>query len=393
MITYKHTQFVPFIMNSSKYFILIVLISFISSCNTEDIQQNEETKTDSALIELSQEQMDLAEAELDQIKKEEFPEIVNSNGIFSVPPDGKASVSAYFEGYVKDVNILEGQKVVKGQVLFTIENPEYIKIQQNFLETKAQIKNLESAYKRQQILYKENISSEKNYLMAETDYLTAEAKYQSLYQQLKMMHINPDNLKAQKIQTVINVISPISGFITDMNINKGVFISPSDVAISIVNTNHLHLELSVYEKKLHNICKGQEVRFSLLDQKEKEYKAKIIIVGKRIDPEKRTINVHAHLENDSILDLFTVGMYIDAKIYVSNDSLPALPNEAIVELDGVPYALILDYYNNETRQYSFKTVKLKTGRKGEYFTEILNSKDFNPNAQFMTKGAFNLIKE
>jgi len=393
MITYKHTQFVPFIMNSSKYFILIVLISFLSSCNTEDIQQNEETKTDSALIELSQEQMDLAEAELDQIKKEEFPEIVNSNGIFSVPPDGKASVSAYFEGYVKDVNILEGQKVVKGQVLFTIENPEYIKIQQNFLETKAQIKNLESAYKRQQILYKENISSEKNYLMAETDYLTAEAKYQSLYQQLKMMHINPDNLKAQKIQTVINVISPISGFITDMNINKGVFISPSDVAISIVNTNHLHLELSVYEKKLHNICKGQEVRFSLLDQKEKEYKAKIIIVGKRIDPEKRTINVHAHLENDSILDLFTVGMYIDAKIYVSNDSLPALPNEAIVELDGVPYALILDYYNNETRQYSFKTVKLKTGRKGEYFTEILNSKDFNPNAQFMTKGAFNLIKE
>jgi len=388
----KYTQNTD-IKHIMKYFITIIFVSFLTSCGTNTESQTEELNKDTDLITLSQEQFDLGKIELGEIKKEAFPDIVNTNGIFGVPPERKASVSAYFEGYVKDVNILEGEKVEKGQVLFSLENPDYIKIQQNFLETKAQLKNLESEYKRQEILYKENVSSKKSFLSAETKYLTTEAKYQSLRQQLKMMHLDPDNLTAKNIKTVINVISPLSGYLTDIRISNGIFLPPSDVALTIVNTDHLHLELSVYEKKLHNIREGQEVRFSLLDQKDKEYKAKIIQVGKSIDPEKRTISVHAHLENDSLLSLFTVGMYVDAKIYVSNDSLFALPNEAIVEVDGIPYALLLDYHDNDKNTYTLKNIKLKTGRKGEYFTEILNPNDFNDKSQFIIKGAFNLIKD
>ncbi len=392
MTKIKYTQNTD-IKHIMKYFIAIIFVSFLGSCGTKTESQTEEQDNTTNLITLSKEQFDMGKIELGKIKKETFPEIVNTNGIFGVPPERKASVSAYFAGYVKDVNILEGEKVEKGQVLFTLENPDYINIQQNFLETKAQLKNLESEYKRQEILYKENVSSKKSFLTAETNYLTTEAKYQSLRQQLKMMHLDPDNLTAKNIKTVINVISPIGGYLTDIRISNGIFLPPTDVALTIVNTDHLHLELSVYEKKLHNIIEGQEVRFSLLDQKDKEYKAEIIQVGKSIDPEKRTISVHSHLENDSLLSLFTVGMYVDARIYVSNDTLFALPNEAIVEVDGISYALLLDKYDNENKIFSFKNIKLKTGRKGEYFTEILNHNDFNDDSQFMINGAFNLIKD
>jgi len=392
MTNIKYTQNTD-IKHIMKYFIAIIFVSFLGSCGTKTESQTEEQDNTTNLITLSKEQFDMGKIELGKIKKETFPEIVNTNGIFGVPPERKASVSAYFAGYVKDVNILEGEKVEKGQVLFTLENPDYINIQQNFLETKAQLKNLESEYKRQEILYKENVSSKKSFLTAETNYLTTEAKYQSLRQQLKMMHLDPDNLTAKNIKTVINVISPIGGYLTDIRISNGIFLPPTDVALTIVNTDHLHLELSVYEKKLHNIIEGQEVRFSLLDQKDKEYKAEIIQVGKSIDPEKRTISVHSHLENDSLLSLFTVGMYVDARIYVSNDTLFALPNEAIVEVDGISYALLLDKYDNENKIFSFKNIKLKTGRKGEYFTEILNHNDFNDDSQFMINGAFNLIKD
>ncbi|PLX04650.1 MAG: efflux RND transporter periplasmic adaptor subunit [Marinilabiliales bacterium] len=392
MTKIKYTQNTD-IKHIMKYFIAIIFVSFLGSCGTKTESQTEEQDNTTNLITLSKEQFDMGKIELGKIKKETFPEIVNTNGIFGVPPERKASVSAYFAGYVKDVNILEGEKVEKGQVLFTLENPDYINIQQNFLETKAQLKNLKSEYKRQEILYKENVSSKKSFLTAETNYLTTEAKYQSLRQQLKMMHLDPDNLTAKNIKTVINVISPIGGYLTDIRISNGIFLPPTDVALTIVNTDHLHLELSVYEKKLHNIIEGQEVRFSLLDQKDKEYKAEIIQVGKSIDPEKRTISVHSHLENDSLLSLFTVGMYVDARIYVSNDTLFALPNEAIVEVDGISYALLLDKYDNENKIFSFKNIKLKTGRKGEYFTEILNHNDFNDDSQFMINGAFNLIKD
>lgn len=392
MIKYKHTQNTE-IKNIMKYLIGLIFVSLLGSCGTNSETQTEIDNNTSDLIILTEEQMDLGKIELGQIKKEAFPEIVNTNGIFGVPPERKATVSAYFAGYVKKVNILEGQKVEKGQVLFTLENPDYIKIQQDFLVKKAKLKNLESEYKRQEVLYKENVSSQKSFLTAETNYLTTEAEFQSLRQQLKMMHLDPDNLTAKNIKTIIDVISPMSGYLTDIRISNGIFLPPSYIALTIVNTDHLHLELSVYEKKLHNIREGQEVRFSLLDKKDKEYKAVIIQVGKSIDPEKRTISVHSHLENDSLISLFTVGMYVDAKIYISSDSLFALPNEAIVEVDGISYALLLDYYDNENVTYGFKTIKLKTGKKSEYFTEILNHNDFDNDVDFITTGAFNLIKE
>lgn len=376
-----------------KYFIALSIILTIISCNSNTDIINEDTSQSPDMIIIDQEQLEAGKIEMGQLKEEVFSDIVYTNGTFTVPPENKVVVSAYFEGYVKNVSILEGDKVKKGQVLFSLENPEYIKIQEEYLETKALQKSLEAEYSRQKTLYKENVSSEKTFLSAESRYLSNKTKYFSLAKQLKMMHIAPESLKPENIKSNINVYAPLSGFITDIKVSNGSFISPSNIALKIVNTDHLHLELAVYEKKLNSIKIGQKVKFSLLDQKDKEYNAEIIQVGKNIDSESRTIRVHAHLESDSLIKYFTVGMYVDARIYIDYENLISLPNEAIVEVDGISYALVLDNYNRENDNYTFKTVKIKTGRKSDDYTQIINFDEFDKGSKFITNGAFNLIKD
>src|SRR5690606_33026367 len=98
-----------------------------------------------------------------------FHEVVKANGMFDVPPENRAAVSCYFGGTVKDIRLLPGQKVKKGQVLFILENPDYVQMQQDFLEAKGQLAYLKSDYERQKNLAQDNVTSQKNYLKAESE--------------------------------------------------------------------------------------------------------------------------------------------------------------------------------------------------------------------------------
>jgi cobalt-zinc-cadmium efflux system membrane fusion protein len=46
-----------------------------------------------------------------------------------IPVEGMQEISAYFGGYVSDLSLIEGQAVRKGQTLFFLENPDFIREQ------------------------------------------------------------------------------------------------------------------------------------------------------------------------------------------------------------------------------------------------------------------------
>ena len=64
-------------------------------------------------------------------------------------------------GYIKDNPLLIGDAVKKGQVLITLENPEFVALQQQFQELAEQLDYLKSEYERQQALVAENITSKR----------------------------------------------------------------------------------------------------------------------------------------------------------------------------------------------------------------------------------------
>jgi cobalt-zinc-cadmium efflux system membrane fusion protein len=182
------------------------------------------------------------------LEEKGFTDWVYCTGIVDVPPQNRASITAFYGGYVKQSKLLVGDAVKKGDLLLTIENPEYLTIQKNYLQTKASISSLKAEYERQNRLHQDSISSTKNYLTAKSNYENSLAEMRNLEEQLKLLSINPNQLNESKLSAQISIYSPIDGIISMVNISKGTYVQPSNPIMEIIDSDHMHLELDVFEK-------------------------------------------------------------------------------------------------------------------------------------------------
>ncbi|MBX2962220.1 MAG: efflux RND transporter periplasmic adaptor subunit [Cyclobacteriaceae bacterium] len=327
---------------------------------------------------------------LGSLEQQAFEKHIRTNGYIDVPPDRKASINVKFGGFVKSLSILPGDRIKQGAVLFTLENPEYIQLQQDYLEIKAQLTYLQSDYERQKALASENIASQKNYLKAESDFRVAKAKLEGFKEKLRMININTERLEKGVIEPVVNVYSPINGFISKVNITRGIFVAPADIAVEIVDTEHMHVELRVFEKDVAEIRKGQKINFQVTGSAVK-HTGEVYLVGRTIESDTRTVNIHGHIHEEEMITDLLPGMYVEAIIDVASVQRPVLPSEAVVSLDDKYYVLKL--VNEEKDAYTFQRIEVTVGEFNNKWSEIMNAADFKSTDRFLVRGGFNLIIE
>lgn len=369
--------------------ILISLVSCSSGAEQSTVSETQAETTEQSVFKLNTSQFVSSGMKLGKLEMNSFHEVVSANGHFDVPPENRATISTYFGGTVKNIQLLPGELVKNKQVLFSLENPDYVQLQQDYLETKGQLSFLKSDFERQKNLAQDNVTSQKKYLKAESDFTVMKVKLESLSKKLVLMGIQPDGLTADNIRTSITITSPITGYITEVNITRGSFLSPSETAITIVDTDHLHLELNIFEKDLHKVSIGQPILFSLQEDEEETYKASVYLVNKTVDVENRTIGIHGHLSDEKLVNKFNPGMYVEANIITRSESRIALPQDAVVEVEGKYYVLVLIDSTNEG--YSFVKREVQTGLSDRDYIEIRNTQDFKENEEIVIKGAFNIL--
>lgn len=374
-----------------KGLLILVLVS-MASCNSKN-QPEEKVANETSesiisdTVTITESQFKASGMELGKLTMREFDASIKANGMFVVPPENEASVSAYFAGYVKNIRLLPGEAVKKGQVLFTLENPDYVQFQQDFLEAKGRLNYLKSDYDRQKLLLDDKVTSQKNFLKAESEYKVTLVQYQSLKKKLGLMNINANNLTGEGISSTINVLSPLTGYVTSIAVGKGMFLNPSDVALTITNTDNLHIELKIFEKDLPMVKVGQTIRIKLQKETDKVYEGKVHLINKAINATERTIDIHGDLVNKEDAKFFAPGMYVETEIITSSEKMLALPQEAVANIEKDFFVLVKQ---NGT---SYKRMPVKIGVSNNGYVQILNTGDFDPNTEFLTKGAFNLITE
>ena len=366
-----------------------LLFLFILGCANGEKKIEEVTNKNEDYILVSHQQFENAGMELGSIKTHPFHEMVKVSGMIDVPPENKAVVSPTIGGYIKEIPLLVGDYVKKGQALVVIENPEFVKMQQEYLEAAEQLKYLESEFERQRILFDEKISSKKSFLKTESDFKITKARYNGLKKQLEMLNIPTPAIEEGQIFTTSTIYSPISGSITKVNISKGAYVSPATAIIEIIDNSHIHLELSVFEKDILKIKKGQPIRFKIPESSEDTFQAEVYLVGTSIN-ENRSIKVHGHLIDTSDQNFLT-GMFVEASILTAKKELSALERGAIVLQDGKYYALRLA--KEDDGGYYLEQIEIIPNANSDNFTGISNVAQFNKADKFLIKGAFNLITE
>lgn len=356
---------------------LATLIFILSSCGSKEPKAAvEEVKTPAATdsgstsgktVTLTAEQFKLATIETGSIESRNLSNLIKLNGVIDVEPASDASVSAPLGGYVRTAGLLPGESVKKGQVLATIENAEFITMQQEYLESIGRLQFLELELKRQQKLRDEDINAAKTLEQVSSENKIMKARISGLEQKMQLAGINSTTLQQTgKITRTANIYAPINGFVKSSNVNIGKYVNPTDVLFEIEDKSDLHLALNALEKDVNNIKVGQTVKFSLANENNFSRTAKVFLVGKSTTND-RNVPVHCHLSAQDRSQLLP-GMYVKAWIETGTASQTAVPVDALVQLEGNDYIIVQrDQSNN---QYSFELVQVNKGVELEGYAGI-----------------------
>ncbi|MEQ1732750.1 MAG: efflux RND transporter periplasmic adaptor subunit [Bacteroidia bacterium] len=305
---------------------------------------------------------------------------IQVNGMLDVPPQQLITIAAPLGGFVKKTDLLQGMHVTKGQTLAVIENLEFVQLQQDYLEAKAQAELNKQDYDRQADLQNQNANALKTLQQAKGAYDIANARYKGLSEKLKIIGINIAQLNNGNIQATVSIPSPITGFVTKVNANIGKYVTATDVLFEIADTEHLHAELTVFEKDVPLLAINQAVHIQLANE-ETPRTATIHLIGKEVSID-RTVRVHCHLSKED--HHLIPGTFLQASIETNISKQMALPNAAIINFEANTYIFVATAQAN-----TYTMLPVTVALSNNTYTQVTVPTQYA--GRIVTKGAYDLL--
>lgn len=349
----------------------------------EGHQHNEESE----VFHISKERFKALGLMVDTLKHESIKDLVEVNGYLEVPPQNEATITAIVGANIKRISIIEGEKIKKGQTLAYLQHPDLIAIQTQFIKAKSELDYLSKNLNRVKKLYAEEVTSGKNYQEIESNYKAKKGEVSGLTAQLEMLSLSPSKIEKGNIYSQIPVISPINGYVRKVHVKTGQFVSPSKEMFDIVNNEHVHADLMVFEKDVTKVKIGQEISFSLQSAPGKNFKAEIFSVGKAFEQDPKAVHIHADIINKE--EFMLPGMYVNGQINTKNNKVISLPNDAITIDQGKNYAFVVE---EEGKEINLKPIPIEVLNANEYFSQVLIPDELK-GKRFLQNKAYYMLAE
>jgi cobalt-zinc-cadmium efflux system membrane fusion protein len=341
-----------------------ILLAFLVACSSKVEKGAAETKKSEAVsnvVSLTKAQLDIGKIAIGSLQTTKMQKIIKVNGFIDVPPQNMMSISIPMGGYVKQANLIPGEKVSKGAVLALLEDASYVSLQQDYLTAKSKLVFLEADYNRQKALNVSKTSSDRQFQLATSEYESQKYLVKSLSEKLQLMGIVPTSLNENNISKSISFRSPISGYVTKVNVNAGKYVTPTDVLFEIMDPSDLHARLIVFENDATALKSGNKVTFTVNNKLDKTYDAKVHLVTPNIENE-RTTEVHCDVVTANT-GLFP-GTFINAQIELNDANVSALPAASIVKWQNKTYVFV------ERASLTYEMVPVVAGMESKGMIEI-----------------------
>ena len=346
--------------------ILSASILILAACSTKVEKENAVAKGDAQVtntVTLTKAQLDLAKLSTGNLSVMQMHKTIKVNGFMDVPPQNMLSVSIPMGGYVKKANLIPGEKVNKGAVLAVLEDASYVSLQQDYLTAKSKLVFLEADYNRQKGLNASKSSSDRQFQLALSEFESQKYLVKSLSEKLQLMGIVPAQLSENNISKSIAFKSPMSGYVTKVNVNAGKYVAPTDVLFEIMDPSDLHARLVVFENDATAIKKGNRVKFTENNKPGKTYDAEVHVITPNIENE-RTTEVHCDLISKNT-GLFP-GTFVNAEIELNNLEVQVIPAASIVKWQNKSYVFV------ETGAATYVMMPVVTGMEGKGMVEVVS---------------------
>jgi cobalt-zinc-cadmium efflux system membrane fusion protein len=381
---------------------------------TKETEKSESAKEENheeeaaTIATLTQEQLKSVGIILGTIENKNLTASIKVNGALRVPNNNKANATSLYGGVVKTLKVQLGDYVRKGQIIATIENPQFIQLQEEYLTIGSKITLANQELKRQQELQEGNAGALKNLQSATAEMNALRARKASLQKQIQLMGINPAGINSASLKSALTVTSPVNGTVSSEFAKIGSYVDVSSPVVEIVDNSLIHLDLQVFEKDLPMVKVGQVVNFTLTNNPTTSYTAKVFNIGSSFENESKTVAVHCTVTGNKtgLID----GMNITAMISIGNALTTAVPNDAIAEADGKYYIFAQtdkkaeaeheheagsDEKHNEAEEkkiaansLNFEKIEVSKGVSELGYTAITPVKEIPQGTKIVTKGTF-----
>jgi membrane fusion protein, heavy metal efflux system len=312
--------------------VLAIFSVILISCNSHEVNiENPSRIAEPNTLTLTEAQINMAGITFGKVEQKQISKRLTLNGKIDVPPQNLISVSMPLGGFLKSTHLLPGMHVKKGELLATLQDQQYIQLQQDYLMAKSKMVFLDTELKRQKELNQSKSSSDKVLQQTEMDHSSAKVTLKALAEKLRLLNIRPETLNEENLSSSVYLYSSIDGFVSKVNVNIGKYLNPTDVLFELINPADIHLNLKVFEKDLEYLTIGQNVLAYTNNQANKKYPCKIILISQNLNSD-RSAEVHCHFD-DYHKSLFP-GMYMNAEVDILNQNVTAVLEKAIVSYEG-----------------------------------------------------------
>lgn len=292
------------------------------------------------------------------LKPQNFADVLSLSG--SIEANEQVDIRSEISGIVQTINFEEGTTVVKGQVLFKVNDIE-LRAQSARIQTSQKLAS-ENERRAKLLLQKEAISQEE-YDIASADFKTAKAEMQLI--------------QAQIGKTTVR--APFSGKIGLRSISNGTYVTPTTVIAKLVNTSQLKITFSIPEKYASQMKIGNTLSFTTAGSAEK-FTAKIYAIEPEIEIATRTLKLRAIAENK------------EGKLYPGTFANVTLPLDDINDALLVPTEALIPIQNGKkifvSENGKAKEIIVKTGARTD--KDILITSGLKAGDTILTTGVMTL---
>ena len=262
-----------------------------------------------------------------------------------------ARVNIKLEGWIDQLYVnTTGQKVKKGQLLFTLYSPDLVATQEEYLLAVRAAKTLgtsefpEVAEGARNIL---DVSRRRLQLWDVADY-----------------HIR-DLERTGKVLKTLPFHAPLDGTVIEKTAVAGMRVMPGEVLYTIADLSKIWVIADIYEYELPLIQAGQTAKVSLSYAPQSVFTGRIAFVYPTVDPETRTARVRFELDNPK--ELLKPGMYANVELALPLGTRLAVSKDAVLE-SGERQIIFIHHGNG---QLEWRNVKI--GLRGGDWVEIVES--------------------
>lgn len=286
--------------------------------------------------------------QLSDIRNRTFTEQFRAPGIVGANLDTTYKINALAEGNVSAIKRDLGDSVRIGDILCTLNSPEYLSLKNSYLQAYQKHHLLMEKFNRARELYKVKGIDLKTFQERETGYKQNLADYYSLESELRSTGMTESEIKGikkawdnndqDKIRGFLNpmypIRTPISGTVIHRALKPGQWIEKNQEIFEVSDTRHVWVYLNVFEKDIPLVSLGGNVRIESDHYPLEHFEGKIINIAQRLDPSVRTMKVRVAVNNNRNLlkpDMYVTG-FVKTK---SRGDFLSVPRQAIVRISSI----------------------------------------------------------